>query len=279
VNGLLVALPLTANAYALRGALRDLRDLRPCVALGEAEWARVVEETTIPPRPWLAALSGAGVVLMLFVVLLDPGIWAAGERPGPSEPALYWAFFHNAVSGYCFGRMLALEATLTFGFARIAELARVDLLDLAPLAPLARKGQRSALLWILLSSCISLFWFSGQPSLINGFTLALVLAVVATAFALPLSRAHRGIAAAKRAELLRVNRLLERERAALVSGGEVAGGRVADLVAWRGLVEGAREWPVSPPTLARSGFFVLLGVGSWLGGAVVERLLEALLPR
>jgi hypothetical protein len=36
---------------------------------------------------------------------------------------------------------------------------------------------------------------------------------------------------------------------------------------------------VSPPTLARSGFFVLLGVGSWLGGAVVERLLEALLPR
>jgi hypothetical protein len=35
---------------------------------------------------------------------------------------------------------------------------------------------------------------------------------------------------------------------------------------------------VTLPTLLRSGLFVLFGIGSWLGGALVERLLEAALP-
>jgi hypothetical protein len=38
------------------------------------------------------------------------------------------------------------------------------------------------------------------------------------------------------------------------------------------------EWPVTLPTLLRSGLFVLIGIGSWLGGALVERMLEAVLP-
>ena len=175
--------------------------------------------------------------------------------------------------------MLALEATLTRGYARLANLVRIDLLDQAPLAPLARKGQRSALLWIILSSSISLFWLGGRPAAINAFVIALALGVVASAFLLPLSRVRDRIAAAKRAEIVRVNRALAQEQERLLAGGAPPAGRVADLLAWRALVEGVREWPVSLPTLLRSGLVLLLGIGSWLGGALVDRLVEALLPR
>ena len=39
-------------------------------------------------------------------------------------------------------------------------LVEVDLLDQRGLAPFGRKGQRSVVLWIILSSIFSLFWLS-----------------------------------------------------------------------------------------------------------------------
>jgi len=278
VTGLLIATPLTLNAYAWRGAVADLRELRAVADVDLAGFARWCAETTSPPASWLAVASGASVLVMLCVVLFDPSIWGSRIRPGPDDPMFYWALLHNAASGYAFGRMLAMEGALTRGFARIAGRVRIDLLDLEPLAPLARKGQRSVVLWILLSSCLSLFWFGGDPAVINSFVLALSLGLAAAAFGLPLARVHARIAAAKRAEIARANRALREERASLLAGDPARRGRVADLAAWRALVEGVPEWPVTLPTLLRSGLFVLIGIGSWLGGALVERILGAVLP-
>jgi len=276
VNGLVIATPLAANAGAQRGALRDLRELAPVLPGGAAEAAALCDAEAGAPRAWLALASGAASLVMLLVVLFDPMVWAPAGRPGARDPELYWSLFHNVASGYVFGRMWALELALTRGFSRLAERVRIDLLDQAPLAPFARRAQRSAWLWILVSSCVSLFWLGGQPSHVNGLVLGVALATIALAFALPLARLRARIAAAKRAELLVVNGLLADARAKLV-GGTGSAGRVADLVAWRALTLGVREWPVDAGTLARSALFVLLGLGSWLGGAVVDRLLDAAL--
>jgi hypothetical protein len=278
VNGLVIATPLTLNAYARRGALADLCNLRANLDVDEDEFVRWSAATTSAPAAWLAIASGVSVVVMLVVVLFDPSIWGSRVRPGPSDPLLYWALFHNAASAYAFGRMLAMEGALTRGYAQIALHVRIDLLDPEPLSPFASKGQRSVLLWILLSSCLSLFWFGGDPAVINAFVLALALGVAASAFALPLSRVRARIVAARRAEIGRVNGVLREERESLLSGDPAKVGRIADLVAWRGLVEGVAEWPVTLPTLLRSGLFVLIGIGSWLGAALVERLLEAVIP-
>jgi len=278
VNGLVIAIPLTANAIARRGALRDLRDLSAALPGGAAEAAGLCDAVAGAPRGALALASGAASLVMLLVVLFDPAVWGAAGRPPTSDPELAWSLFHNVASGYVFGRMWAAEIALTQGFARVAGRVRIDLLDAAPLAPFARRAQRSAGLWILVSSCVSLFWLGGQPSLVNALVLAIALATIAHAFALPLARLRGRIAAAKRAELAQANRLLAEERARLAAG-DGTPGRVADLVAWRGLVLAVREWPVNTGTLVRSALFALVGVGSWLGGALVDRLLDAALPR
>ncbi len=54
-------------------------------------------------------------------------------------------------------------------------------------------------------------------------------------------------------------------------------GHLADLLAYRAFVEGLREWPFDTSTLVRFALYTLIPVGSWLGGAFVERLLDRLL--
>ena len=38
-----------------------------------------------------------------------------------------------------------------------------------------------------------------------------------------------------------------------------------------------REWPFDASTLARFGLYLLIPLGSWAGGALVERLINAIL--
>jgi hypothetical protein len=61
----------------------------------------------------------------------------------------------------------------------------------------------------------------------------------------------------------------------------IEGGRLAELVAYKGLIESVNEWPVDTPTTLRACACVLLPFGSWLGGSLgsplAERLVAALL--
>ena len=53
--------------------------------------------------------------------------------------------------------------------------------------------------------------------------------------------------------------------------------RLGNLVQYQALVKSVREWPFDLSIVSRSMLFIVLGAGSWLGGAVVERLLNQLL--
>lgn len=53
-----------------------------------------------------------------------------------------------------------------------------------------------------------------------------------------------------------------------------AGSQLASRIAYHDLIERAPEWPFDAPMSARLALFAALGLGSWLGGAAVERLLE-----
>ncbi len=49
------------------------------------------------------------------------------------------------------------------------------------------------------------------------------------------------------------------------------------LLAYKQFVESVREWPIDSSTLLRFALYLGLPIGSWLGGALVERLLDLVL--
>ncbi len=49
--------------------------------------------------------------------------------------------------------------------------------------------------------------------------------------------------------------------------------RLPALLALRQSVEGVREWPFDVPTLVRFALYLAIGLASWTGSALVERLL------
>ena len=53
--------------------------------------------------------------------------------------------------------------------------------------------------------------------------------------------------------------------------------RLPPLLAYEARVTSVREWPFDTATLARFLVFLLVPLGSWLGGALVERLVDTLL--
>ena len=75
----------------------------------------------------------------------------------------------------------------------------------------------------------------------------------------------------------RVRRAIEQRGGELFdpAAGAAAGApELPALLAWEARIEAVREWPFDTLTLVRFSLFVLIPLASWLGGAVVERLLD-----
>jgi hypothetical protein len=212
---------------------------------------------------------------------LDPGIRENYSGISVLDPRFLWLLLHTMVVMALGLRLFVTEAHVSRAYARIGEeLVEVDLLELDPLAPFARKGQRSVVLWAVLSAIMSWFWFLGSALQVNIVIALLVVIVVSGAFVQPVLGVRRRIRSAKRAELERINGVLRLERERLLEAGPDTAEprtRVTDLIAYRSLVQSVREWPFDVSNLARFLLFGALGVGSWLGGALVERLLDVVL--
>ena len=91
---------------------------------------------------------------------------------------------------------------------------------------------------------------------------------------------HLRILQAKQAELERVNAAIRGDSKALTEsliGGRPGSLGLADLLAYRRFIESVREWPFDSPTILRFALYLAIPVGSWLGGAFVERLLAVAL--
>jgi hypothetical protein len=56
-----------------------------------------------------------------------------------------------------------------------------------------------------------------------------------------------------------------------------AGSKLPGLLAYKREVASVREWPFDAPALTRFFLYVAIPLGSWVGGALVERLLGAVL--
>jgi hypothetical protein len=181
--------------------------------------------------------------------------------------------------GWLGARFLYAATTDARRLSRAGERVRVDLLDLRAFAPLTRQALRYALLFVGLLSIIAIYGYDyDKPGLMGVVVISVVLLIGAAATALlaPLRGARRAIQAAKRAELDWCEGEIRRARAALEDG-DASARSLADLLAWRHLVHGVAEWPLDAPTLRRFVLYLAIPLGSWLGGALVERVVDGVL--
>jgi hypothetical protein len=277
VHCLLAAYLPTAYIYLLRGYRGTLGQLRGDLDCSDAEVADLRAQIGRygPVALGLAGLAGFGMVLWITRVTtppqFDPWDWSLQIQE------VRWQRVLGMWLGWWFGIFIL---ALTVGGARIARLAtrvsRVDLLDLRPLRPFTRQALLNALLaaggigitlLILVDSgfwgVVLWYWISSTTLIMIGLLTSL----------LPL---HRLIRDAKRSELDWCRDALVRERTKLREGGAERS-RIDEIVAYRDVVAGVSAWPADSSTFVRISLYLLIPLGSWGGGAIVERFVDSLL--
>ncbi len=93
---------------------------------------------------------------------------------------------------------------------------------------------------------------------------------------LPLSGIRKKIRAARDRELDWCRQTLKIARDEMKSGADEQQS-IAEIVAYRSMIEKIRNWPFDSPTMVRFTLYIMIPLGSWLGGAFVERGLDLFL--
>ena len=266
------------GGWIVRGVRRDLDALAPVLAIEPSELA--AERAGIglfSPFALLVAAAGgvaAGIVVHWLVnALLPPGHSALDDR--------IWRFVRDVTIWTLSIRLLVVVVGSSQRVSRLSErVARIDLLDLRGLAPLARIGLRSALAFALAASMIAAMASDELTLPATLITMAIVGAVGAFSLLLPVRGVHRTIRAAKDAELIAVRAAIARGRRAALAGDATAAqeaARLGDLLAFEARIARVGEWPFDLGTFVRLSVFLALPLGSWIAGALVERLVSRVL--
>ncbi len=166
--------------------------------------------------------------------------------------------------------------TVSVRMSRLAKkLNRIDMLDLSSLAPFTQQGLTNALLVIGLISISSLMMFESG----FGSTMLLIggpsLVIAALALLYPVRGVHKRIRESKEAELDQINAAISARRSVFQDpeAGQPSG-EMADLIAYRGLIENVPEWPFTSSTFFRLILYMLIPVASWGFGVIAEEVVS-----
>ena len=252
----------------VRGTGRDAADLAPALSVDAAALRTRVFAAGSRALPWSVPFSVG--LAGLDLLLMDQ------ESPLLALPPAVLSFFviREVVINIAIFGVLAWAAGAAWSLSRQAQAhASPDLLDPRPLVPLARCGTRMLLFWVLMISLnfpvIFVAAAVGAEALrFLGFIVLLLLVLAGAALAIPTWGARQALRAAKGAERDRVREQIRHAR----EGREDA--RLPGLLAWEARIESASEWPIDASSLRLAGLYVLIPVLSWVGGALVERVVD-----
>ena len=264
-------------AYGRREIVRDVEDLGPVLRGSAQQHAALLREVASSDglRSWIGSLVAVPIGLLVVTSRSSSVPYLLSDEPWDHD--LVWALACTVLLVSILGRVAVGTFRHRELFARIeAWLGPVDLLRPQLLAPFARRGLRIAFLWIGGSSIASIIFVNQRFSLLTGLVLAGAMLLGTVAFVLPVRHLHLRIRTAKAAELERVRDAIDRARESLLSGAAdtTAAARMPGLLAYEHRVASVSEWPLQSPQIARFGLMIAIGLGSWLGGAVVDHLFE-----
>ncbi len=285
---LVIAYVFWASDFLTSGALRDLGDLRPTLRGGDEAYDRIVRWIShLPPGAMvLSAVLGFGFATGMTEIYSGRlgRVFGTGDFDATDAFLLVNILLLWTVGGPA----LYAGFAVTLRFGRIGERhVAVDLLDLRLLQPFARFGLQMALvvlgalaLFLATQALRGFSYASALPYTWFVLYLSPMLALAVLALVVPSRGIHRQIRAAKRAEIQRVQDVIAGNRGALADSPLAREDRalsVVDLVTWRNTVAQIREWPFDAAALGRFGLYLLIPVVSWVGGALVERFVNAVL--
>lgn len=274
----LIALLVVGLRIEARAIRRDVEALRALVVASDEAWQRWRDLLLSPSRPRLAAWIAAGALTGQLVNFL--GSIVGGQRAGIWIGHYVWMGILATPLFALLSVLAALSLRRSRAFFEMGRSARVRLLDPGELAPFGRAGARAAAYWFVGSSLAMLLVLDAGAweivAVVNTVTLGLGMA----SLLLPSRGVHQSLSAARSAELARVRDEIERVRGVLLDAGRSAGdsARMAALLAWEARIERMSVWPFDAPTLLRFALFLLVPLGSWLAGALVDRAVDTLLP-
>lgn len=260
-----------AFLHVLRSARKTVFDLQGALACTREECGELAASIRFRRSSLLVAgVIGAAVMFVVpYVVRPVPeSVW----NPSYWSAEVAWHRILGPIAGWWMGWLVYGVFSISRRLSRLASrLSSIDLFDLRPLAPFARQGLTNALLTIGFVSISSLLLMeSGMGALETGLGVV-TLFVAGAALVMPVRGVRRRIRQAKDSELQWIDAKLRRHKEALRGPPEVRrAGELADLVAYRDFVLQTPEWPFTPSTYVRFALYLLIPLGSWAAGAVVE---------
>ena len=272
VNAALLGYLTAAQVYLSRWTRKHAEELRPLLRTSDA--APIDPLTSRGRRA--AGATGCILLPMLFLVLPDPDL---PMTPAYWIPEHVWDWLMLPPIGWMGGRFAYALIAGSLAFSRIAtKLDRIDLLDVRSLSPFVSQGLRSALLAILFLSIGTGLVGIAVISPVSGLvTMGSMLILATIALILPVRGVHERIREEKRTRLAEIRRKVRASEAAL-DGDEIEADRakagLPGLLAFEARIEAVREWPFDAPSLGRFALYVSVGIGSWVGAATVERLID-----
>ncbi len=278
---LLAAFLPTARRYVTLGARRNLEDLRPLLTAGEEPFESLRRTFASLDRRTYRTAAAVGLLVMPLTALLVDRQPSLYFQSWYWRPEVFWNWGVGLFVGWNLGGFIYAILGYSRRFSRLARRIRsIDLFDLRPLAPFTRQGLRSVLLVVILLSisAINAVDRAFAAQIIGMGIVALVAGTLA--LLLPVRGVRERIRETKNAELARIHAAIRGEADALGESAIVQRAEtvdLADLLAYRAHVQSVHEWPFDAPTLLRFALYLAIPIGSWLGGAMVERLLGAAL--
>ncbi|MBU2675856.1 MAG: hypothetical protein KJP16_02155 [Gammaproteobacteria bacterium] len=217
-----------------------------------------------------------GIGLMIATNFSGPGLTGFREG-GQLTVSLVWGLLLAALFWVLACQMMLITYKNSRTFGKLGkDLTKIDLLDGPSLVPFARVGIRNLLIYFGAYTLLPLVLFDGAvylPALLISLIVTLPFAFLI--LLLPIIPVHEHVKREKRAELDRIQRAMHGDLAALDDspiGMDTSDVGFTDLLLYRQMIQGVREWPVNTPVIARLAVYIVIPLLTWFGAAIVEHL-------
>lgn len=244
------------------------------------ELARVFaldHESVLFPRSLSNWIGAVGSITTCILFLKLPGSPLSLLMPWTWPAEFTFPFVGLVFLGWFNFRFMFLLVWTALAISRTARLiGDIDLFDTSALKPYSQQGVRTSLLAVISLSISSNLWLDpSSPTIVSGSTVVLLILATVLALLLPAWGIHLRIKRTKQSELILIRKAITMRRDPGTRSVNDAQQLCADLALERRLLE-VSEWPFDAGTYGRVILYIMLGLGSWVGAALVERLLESL---